>query len=355
MRCQYSRVLIGFVSMLSIAAIATADEKSAEEFLKERGLRRLSSCFSLPEESELGAKVRDAEPLKKKVRDTQPQVEMWEKRVEDKKKLIVACLQKRRELRAQLSRARSPDIHNRIVLAINELADRVLLLEKAGVEENSLKAAREEANKASEEYVEHLFQTRKLSDKVKEAYEDLAADTKVKEAIEEYSKATGKAYKLGPTTSFLSYGRRLKKLEDTVLSDSIDLRQDQGRLWHVRVMFDGKYARELSVDTGASVICLPWQMAKEVGLTPSPEDPTVRLKLADGRIVEGKRVFAQTVRVGKFTVEHVECAVFPEELTEAAAALGQSFLKHFTYRIDTVGSKLIMSKVETSTAGKSRW
>jgi hypothetical protein len=46
-------------------------------------------------------------------------------------------------------------------------------------------------------------------------------------------------------------------------------------------------------------------------------------------------------------VENVECAVFPPELTEAAAILGMNFLEKFNYKIDTERAKLIMNKIET--------
>lgn len=80
-------------------------------------------------------------------------------------------------------------------------------------------------------------------------------------------------------------------------------------------------------------------------------DPTIRVSLADGSIVEAKQVFASSVRVGKFTVEHVECAVMPADLPNAEPLLGLSFLKHFTFKIDSDKSKLVMSKIDQSEKG----
>ena len=90
---------------------------------------------------------------------------------------------------------------------------------------------------------------------------------------------------------------------------------------------------------------LPYKTAGEVGLTPSENDPTMTCVLADGHLVKCKIVYARTVRVGKFTVEHVECGVMPADCPEAGAMLGQSFLKHFTFRIDNVNGRLIMAQV----------
>ena len=46
-------------------------------------------------------------------------------------------------------------------------------------------------------------------------------------------------------------------------------------------------------------------------------------------------MFADRLRVGRFTVENVECGVMLEEYKDAKAAmLGQSFLRHFRHTID---------------------
>ena len=75
------------------------------------------------------------------------------------------------------------------------------------------------------------------------------------------------------------------------------------------------------------------------------------MKLADGHLVDAKEVTADTIRLGKFTVENVRCAVLPEKLTDTEPMIGLSFLKNFVYKIDTAGSKLVMSKVEIAESG----
>jgi aspartyl protease family protein len=108
------------------------------------------------------------------------------------------------------------------------------------------------------------------------------------------------------------------------------------------------------VDTGASLISLPWNTALAVGLEPKYQAPTIQCVLADGRTVEAKLVTADTVRVGKFTVEKVRCAVLSQELTKAEPLLGLSFLKNFMVKIDAANAKLMLSKLEVSeTDGRS--
>lgn len=355
MGCSRRLLLIAFACFLSPVVLCAADDSDPEAVLKEKGLRRLSTHFALPEEAEFGKGIRELGAMKKKVLDAQRAQALCENRVAQKQKLMLTYLQQRRVLRAQLENARSVSAHNRLITAINELADRLALMEAAGEEEKALKAAQGRTSEATEQYVEVVLRSRKLCDQIQEKYKDLAADKTVADAIEQYNQASGKTLKLGPSSGLLSNDRRLKALEDTVLSGSIPLRGgEDGDLWHVSVMFGGEHVKELALDTGASLISLPWQMAEDIGLTPDSDAPVLHLELADGRIIEARQVFAESVRVGKFTVENVECAVMPKNLPKPAAMLGLSFLEHFTYKIDTANGKLIMSKIETAGSGPKK-
>ena len=82
--------------------------------------------------------------------------------------------------------------------------------------------------------------------------------------------------------------RRLKQLEDTVLSEAIDLRDDGGKTIRVSVVVNGKYQEEMVLDSGASLISLPSAIATKFGLKPREKDPRITLQLADGREIEGR-------------------------------------------------------------------
>ena len=210
------------------------------------------------------------------------------------------------------------------------------------------KEARAAANAQAEKYVEFVLEARRLCDGVKNRYAELADDPMVQAVVDKYNASSAKKHELGPSRYFLGDERKLKKLEGTVLSEQIEIRRGAGNLWYVSVMFNGKFAQEMAIDTGASAIALPWRIAQSAGLEPADDDPTVHLQMADGRVIEGKKVTAKTVRVGKFTVDNVECVVMPSHLVDAEPLLGLSYLKHFSFKIDTVESRLILSKIETT-------
>ena len=347
---RYYLISIALCTML-LPGRAVAQESSPEETLKSKGLLKLSSTFTLPGESEIGRSVRSLETMKKKAFDAQQAVDAAQKKVDDKRTLIIAYVQKRRELRAQLQRVTAGETYNRLVFTLNELGDRVMLMQESKKEGEALEAARGESNKITEEYIELVLATRKAYDQLAEEYEQLAGQLEVARAIEEFNKTSTKAYQLGPGSIFVSYGKRLSVVEGSVLSEAIKLRRGSGRLWYVSVVFDGKNAQEMAIDTGASIVALPFTTAHAVGLAPTDEDPTIKLHMADGRVLDGKTVFAKTVRVGKFTVENVECAVMPPEMTNAAPLLGLSFLGNFSFKIDSDAGTLVMSKVEVPKTG----
>ena len=87
----------------------------------------------------------------------------------------------------------------------------------------------------------------------------------------------------------------------------------------VEVTLNGKVTRTMILDSGGSTVAVPADLAKELEMVPGPNDPTIRLQLADGKIVEGKQMMLKSVRVGTFTIENVECAVLPE-ITDCGAA-----------------------------------
>jgi clan AA aspartic protease (TIGR02281 family) len=174
------------------------------------------------------------------------------------------------------------------------------------------------------------------------------AESERAEAIRRMNEAESKKTRLGPGTMFVSIGKKLEGLEAKVFSESIPLRRGDGNLWYVPVVFNGKSTQEMAIDTGASVVALSWETALSLGLSPPADSRTVYVQVADGSIVPCKQVFAETVRVGKFTVEKVECTVLPAGLRESTPLLGLSFFKNFSFQIDSGSGRLIMSQIDTS-------
>ncbi|MBX3440890.1 MAG: retroviral-like aspartic protease family protein [Planctomyces sp.] len=328
---------------LSAVACGVAAADEPREVLKERDLKVVGENAVLSGESQVNKLLGEAPKLRKQLVDAIKKRTAAERNIAEKDALIERLIQQRRTLNAQLPNVTSVQQNNRLVAALNEISDQITLLSGAETLEEAATQARNTANQARENYVDHILALRRSYDNVLQDYESLTDDAAVTDAIAQLS-AT-KPVKLGPSRSFTSNDAKIKKLEETVLSEKITLRQTGG-VYLTSVVVNGAKAQEFVVDTGAGLVTIPSSLADDMKLTPTPQSPTLRLSVADGRVIEAKLVIARTIRVGRFTAENVECAVLPETAVNAEPLLGQSFLSKFSYQIDSAAGELVMTQVD---------
>lgn len=191
---------------------------------------------------------------------------------------------------------------------------------------------------------------RSTADGIVQQWDKLATDTALRQAVSSANKVAGTKLKLSPSPAFVTAEKKLQSLEHTVLSESIPLAHEDGGLW-VTVVIDGKHTRKMVVDSGATTVSLPFSMAKELGLEPTSQDQRVIVGLADGSQVPATKINIRTVRVGKFSVDDVDCIVLDREAVNAPALLGMSFLGNFKFEVDKQKSELRMTKVDAGDVG----
>jgi aspartyl protease family protein len=217
--------------------------------------------------------------------------------------------------------------------------------------EEQVESSRAKLAESRESYIEHLLGTREIVNGVEQKDAVAAADPQVKAALAKLSK-DGNEFALEPLGSFYRAQKELATLESQVLSDTIAARVESGNLF-VSTQINGEHTIEMVVDSGASVVTLPYEMAVKAGLKPKDTDPDMQLQIADGSIISGKQITIPSLRVGKFTVENVEAAVLGPEAVSATPLLGMSFLSKFETKIDSERGQLILSRIE-GTEGSDR-
>lgn len=332
----------------------TAAADSPDDVLKEKELRKSGSNYVLNDESKLSQLMSQTTKLKRAVVEAGKQLLLAERQAVQKKQTLAQMKLQHVELSTRLANVRTVEENNRLVGLLNALAGQIDLGSTDQTVENNLKQARARANEVREGYVQHVIDMRTLYDSLASRYSVLATDPAVKSAIEELNAGDTRKYELGPSRSLSSTERQLTKLEETVLSEDIVARQGDGSLLYVSAVFNGAEAIEIAVDTGASSVVLPWAVAEKLGLKPGPEAPRAIFVMADGRQTEARIVKAKSVRVGKFTVEDVECAVLGAENINAEPLLGQSFLENFIYKIDSGRNVISITRIDDDgTATKS--
>ena len=191
--------------------------------------------------------------------------------------------------------------------------------------------------------MQQLAETRALVDRLSERYTTLKADADVQRALAEWNTAANRSFELKPSPYFLNAVTKLEVLEKTVQTEKIPLRREGNSLF-ATVVINGKPPEEMIVDTGASVVVLPYKVALECGAKPDESAVPVVATIADGSKVNSKQVLLDSVRIGQFKAEHVTCAVLPPEAKNAPMLLGMTFLGRFNFSIN--GNELVLTKIE---------
>ncbi len=180
-------------------------------------------------------------------------------------------------------------------------------------------------------------------DKLKEEYARLAEDEEVTRAIAELPEGAGKKPQLGPGRYLKADSRDVEKWLTRLKSEEITLRGEAG-VHFVDVILNDDTHAEFVLDTGAGMLCLPFELARKAGAEPTEEDPQIQMKIANGQVIPGRLVKIKSVRVGEFEVKDVDAAVLPESAQGVEPLLGNSFLTNFEHQIDPANNKLILSR-----------
>jgi aspartyl protease family protein len=332
------------------AESAPASEHRAA--LEAAGLKLSGSTMTLADEAVLSKQLADATKQKKALVDAEHEAQAVEEEIDNAKKEIIELKTKDVELSAQLAGVSSAVENNQLVGALNAIRGQIdLLIERQKTLAGQLKTAQSKSSDLREAFIETVLGMHVLADSITQQWSKLAADSALQKAVEAENSATGSKLKLAPSAGFLATEKRLQTLENTVLSESIPLDTDQGGLW-VDVNIDGK-RKKMVVDSGSSLISLPLAMAKELGLEPTSQNQQITVSLADGSEIPATLMNIPSVRVGKFTLENVDCCVLDQRATNAPPLLGMSFLGKFKFELNKEKAELKMVKFDSGEKPKA--
>jgi len=333
------------LTVLVAAFVPLADDSKDLELLKEKGLKPSAGFYIVPEETTLSKGLSDIRAIERAVNLAQKAFAQFEKQRVQNEQIILELRNQNRELRDRLERSRNNvELYNRIIGQLNNNQEELATRSKASMDSDSGKEARTKLSKARDQYMQKVLALRASADGAKKKYEELAADNTVKDAIAAANKEFEKDYELGPSKAFANNVKALEKLESKVLSESIQLRND-ANTWRIDVVLNGKGPMPMVFDTGASSISLPAAMAQDIGLTLSADAPKVQVRIANGDTVTATRATIESVRVGQFEANDVECLIMPAELRDVPPLLGGAFINRFNYKMDPDTGKLTLTKL----------
>jgi clan AA aspartic protease (TIGR02281 family) len=335
---------------------ASAADTDPEGVLRAKGLLRRGNFFCVQAEIDLNKTIAgprtEAFRRKKAVDEAQAAATAAQAKFDEFEKQVRQWRQTYDALNVQYAAlAPTSSQANRLAQQINQL---VALLNAAPSQfeqaEKSLQEARTTAAQHREEFIQYVMKLGQDLAALEEQYKKLGADPEIQKALADYTRS-GKKGALGPAKSTLD---AIHRLEAAVITDSIPIQPGADRLFRVFVTINERKPMEMGIDTGASLVVLPYKMAMAVNLYISGDAQKIKLRLADGQTeIDADLVTAPSIRVGRFVAKNVKCAVLPANLDKAEAMLGMSFLGQYNFKIDKEHNKLILAAVGGQSGGRS--
>ncbi len=332
----------------------SAETPAATEQTPELEMIVTGSNIVFANERDLSRGISDAATLKRKVKQASTPLRQIQQGITRYESGMVQAEQQLVNLNAQLANVQDIATNNRLVGAINNIQGQMSLARKSlEVFKEQENQARARLNEAREAYVENTLRMRKLADQLSEGYDKASDSPEMQEKVKALIADSGKELKFEKTSSLLSNFRKLEDLEKSVHKEKISLRRD-GNTFYATVVINGKHTTEMVVDSGASVISLPYELAVSMDLKPEPSDKRVLIGIADGSTITGVLKKISVVRVGTFEVKDVECAVLGPEAVNATPLLGMTFLGEFQFQLDSAESTLGITQIEGDSTSGSR-
>lgn len=331
------------IAIMIAATGLEGDPKAAKDLLRSRGLIRSGSTYVLPAEHELAGGLRDLRDLEKELADAVKKRDQWQQWIVQRRWQLQAGAAELDRLTGLLGRADDVDDHNEVVMRMNAVAAQVRALERQIHDAEKNEHIPGQLAKARAAFQIRITQLNALVHDVQTEYQKLATDSEITEALITANDQPDRPYKLGPLKRFKRDVERLREYEDIVVVDHIDLRPNRGT-YLVDTVINGKHPKVMILDTGASIVLLNESTARAAGVDVDAHGEKAYAKVADGRIIESRRIVLESISVGRFTIKNVECSVLPDGSVEIDALLGGSFLDHFTYTVDPAANVLTLTR-----------
>lgn len=339
---------IGICVGLAVSQVVLGADAGRTDPLKDAGLVRTGNLYLLADD---GGVVSGVAALRKTKLEADQETRMRhgiELQLTSKRRAVENDAKEWNTLQTKLSLVTDVGVHNRIVLRMNRLvADQKEAMQaEQDLEEQSGKVS----TSAKTKFVDDVAALNTKADALVERYKALANDPAVKAALAAANSGALTKVALGPSPEFSTAVAELKKWESAVESEAIPL-TEKGGIHMVDALLNGEHF-VLGLDTGASAVTLPAEIAGKLDMVPGEQDPTIKMQLADGNIIEGKQMTLKTVRVGRFTIADVTCVVLQKGLNDAPLILGGSFLNHFIVRLDPGANELHLTQIKEETPTK---
>lgn len=333
---------------LALPQIVLTASAEAKDPVQDAALVRSGNLYVLPDDATVVSGIASLKKTKMAA-DQETRIRHGiDLQLAAKHKLMEDDYKEWNSLQSKLTLVTDPGMHNRIVLRMNRLVadSKEAMMAQHDLEEEAAKLS----TSGKTQFVDDAAALNTKADTTADRYKALANDPAIKSALASMNSTATTKVALGPTPEFTTAVAELKKWESAIESEAIPLRESHG-IHFVDAILNGEHFI-LGLDTGASAVTLTAEAAEKLNMVPGEQDPTIKMQLADGNLVEGKQMTLKSVRVGRFTIPDVTCVVMQKGLNGAPLLLGGTFLNHFIVRIDAGANELHLTQIKEDTGSK---
>jgi clan AA aspartic protease (TIGR02281 family) len=239
------------------------------------------------------------------------------------------------------------DMYNTALKQRDSISQQVTDVQKA---EDDAQARLGKAADSRAEYVNDVMDVATQAESVAKRYAALSQDRLLAQAITDANAAGGAPVKLGPSPTFAADLEFLRGAVKDVVDSPIPVlgNPDEDSLF-VQAVINGTVKVDMVWDSGADVVALSAETAKQLGIRFTDQDPTMDIGTAGSETVKAHVAMIDSIRLGGFTVRHVPCIVMPENSNgHVDDLLGDTFQTHFVSRMDQRSHELQLTPVDSS-------
>ena len=346
---QFLRAFGGVLRFSIIAAtvcVATAfaaGEPTAEELLREHGLERIGHTWCLPAEAELRLQLSGLERFEPRLAGAQQSVDQiigqnelcksqmvrFEQLAKQAQSLADAAKQgtaERGQLAAQAKQA----------AAAAEQWKRQYIPPKQFGMSGPLKPALADLVNVRTDLAIRLLTLREEMDRLKQSYDALKHDDRVKAAI-------GPQESLGPTKTWRDGWKIVDKLQPMVLTDSLPVVRE-GQFYRVTAIVGERQPLTFSyMGTGSEPTLIPQNLAEAAGLAIDKHAPKIKLRFGK-REETAWRTKVPQLRFGRHVLHDVEAYILAPEAADLGARISAPAFAGYRVQLDPDRLLLTISK-----------
>lgn len=322
----------------------------AETILLQAGLRRSGPSLQSTDAAELSRLLSAIARSRRELRLQQNEVTNARATLTALANEIDQLQHQDGELNVQLARVAGLDVgkNNRLVALINATRSQVRQLRKQHTaQDKTVQTARADLNSAEQKYAESVFQVRKRFDEVQQTIHTHLQDRRVQIAVGVMHTNFDVPDDIDAEQIVRSVDNRLRDFEKEVFQETIALDASPSGALFTMVSINQQSIRMI-IDSGATLVMLPAEVAATLHVTIPDDAPIVRLQLATGEQISGRRVTLESVRVGQFEAKEVEAVVLEAMGLKPEPLLGMSYLNRYKFELDSAGKTLGLLRVDES-------